>query len=76
MALFPELPAFYPASVELPVPGTQIEGEYLIEQAVEVNMNNTSSISVQQNVLAMPIPESAMRNLEFIHDERWPRTPR
>ena len=60
MALFPELPAFSPASAELPESNTQIEREYLVEQAVEVNMNNTSGISVQQNVLAMPIPESTM----------------
>jgi hypothetical protein len=39
-------------------------------------MNNTSSIGVQQNVLAMPIPESTMRDLEFTHEEKWPRTPR
>jgi hypothetical protein len=76
MALSPELPAFFPASVELPESSTHVEREYLFKQAVEVDMNNTSSISVQQNVLAMSIPESTMRNLEFIHDDWWPRTPR
>jgi hypothetical protein len=60
MALSPELPAFSPASAEHPEPSTHIEGEYLFKQAVKVNMDNTSSISVQQNVLAMPIPESTM----------------
>ena len=76
MALSPELPAFSPASVELPESSTHVAGEYLLKQAVEVDMNNTSGISVQQNVLAMSIPESTMRNLEFILDNRWPRTPR
>ena len=76
MALSPGLPAIFPATTELPESSTHTEGEYLVKQAVEVNMNNTSSIGVQQNVLAMPIPESTMRNLEIIQDEWWPRTPR
>jgi hypothetical protein len=76
MALSPELQAIFPASTEHPEPTTHTEGEYLFKQAVEVNMNNTSSISVQQDVLAMPVPESTMRNLEFIHDKWCPRTPR
>jgi hypothetical protein len=63
MALSPELPAISPASAELPESRTHVEGNYLIEQAVEVDMNNTSGIGVQQNVLAMPIPESIMRGL-------------
>jgi hypothetical protein len=39
-------------------------------------MNYTSSIGIQQNVLAMPVPESTMRDLEFIHEDNWTRTPR
>ncbi len=76
MALSPGLPAFSPASAELPVSRMHIEGKYLFKQAVEVDMNNTSSISVQQNVLAMPIPESTIRNLALIHNKWWHRTPR
>jgi hypothetical protein len=38
----------------------------LFEQAIEVNMNHASRISVQQDVLAMPIPESTIRNLELV----------
>jgi hypothetical protein len=76
MALSPELPAFSPASAELPELRTHVEGNYLFEQAVEVDMNNASGIGVQQNILAMPIPESTMLDLDFIHDRKRPRTPR
>jgi hypothetical protein len=69
MALSPELPAVSPVSGELPEPSAQFEGEYLFKQAVKVNMNNTSRISIQQNVLAMPIPKPTTCNLEFINDK-------
>jgi hypothetical protein len=65
MAPSPELPAFFPASAEYQSQALY-EGKYLVKQAVEVNMNDASGIGVEQDVLAMPIPESTMYNLEHM----------
>jgi hypothetical protein len=43
-------------------------GDYLFEQAVEVNMNNTSGVCVEQDVFAMPIPKSIRWKLEPVFD--------
>lgn len=39
-------------------------------------MNDASSIGVQQDVLAVPISESMIRNSEPVRDKHWSRTPR
>jgi hypothetical protein len=68
MAPSPELPASFPASTEHQCQALY-EGDYLFKQAVEVDMNNASGIGVEQDVFAMPIPESTMYNLE--HASEW-----
>ena len=67
MAPSPELPAFFPASTEHQSQALYQE-DYLFKQAVEVNMNNASGIGVEQDILAMPIPESTMYNLEHVSE--------
>lgn len=68
MAPSPELQAIFPASIEY-LTRALYEGDYLFKQTVEVNMNNASGIRVQQDILAMPIPESTMCNLELVSDK-------
>lgn len=54
----------FPCLYSAPEPNAY-EGYYLFKQAVEVNMNNTSRIRVQQDVLAMSISESMANDLEL-----------
>jgi hypothetical protein len=68
MAPSRELPAISPAFAEHHSQALY-EGDHLFKQAVEVNVNNASGIRVQQDVLAMPIPQSMMRNLELVLDK-------
>jgi hypothetical protein len=68
MAPSPELPAIFPASAEHQSQALY-EGDHLFKQAVEVNMNSASGIRVQQDVLAMPIPQSMMCNVELVLDK-------
>jgi hypothetical protein len=69
MAPSPELPAIFPGSAEHHSQALYERRDHLFKQAVEVNMNNASGIRVQQDVLAMPIPQSMMRNLELVLDK-------
>lgn len=38
----------------------------LLEQAVEINMNDITSVRIEKNVLAMPIPESRARRSQVL----------
>ncbi len=58
----------FPCSCQAQGSKPHADGNYLFEKTVEVNMDNASSIGVQEDVLAVPVSKSAKHGLVYVLD--------